>query len=92
MALNSLKWKRTVRRARKRLVPKNTAPVKTTHKGVVVSYSAGVSLVITLEDGVTEMTAHLIQCGGTAYAPVANDVVRVENENGVMTVVGKYIL
>lgn len=66
--------------------------VRTRHKGVVVSYSAGVSLIITLEDGVTHVPAHLVQCGGTPYVPTAGDVVRVDNVNGDLVVVGKYIL
>lgn len=90
--IRSLQWSRMLKSSHRTLLPRGTQLVRTRHKGVVVSYSAGVSLIITLEDGVTHCNAHLVQCGGTPYVPTSGDVVRVDNVNGDLVVDGKYIL
>ncbi len=91
MALNSLKWRRAVKQSRSRLLP-SPQQARSRNKGTVVSYTAGVSLIVTLEDGVVECPAHLTQCGGTPYVPAVNDVVFVDNVGGSLVVIGKYIL
>ena len=58
------------------------------HKGTVASTSP---LKVYLPDGVVQCPAHLIQAGSTAYAPTIGDVVCIDDQNGDLVILGKYV-
>ena len=85
---SSIKWNRAQKNLHGALAPSGSALKRVRHQGVVATTSP---LTVYLEDMTVQCPAHLIQCGGTPYVPVVNDVVCVDDQNGDLVVFGKYI-
>jgi hypothetical protein len=88
MTIRSLKWNRAMKGARTQIKVPPHALKRVRHQGVVATVSP---LTVYLEDMTVACPAHLIQAGGTPYMPVANDCVFVDDQNGDLVVVGKYL-